>query len=196
LKDDDEWEEAPSKEQIASDAAIEKALTDNPVKAGDDMAAKLRNRAVDEARLGLAHNPVPKAPGGGLPPEPGWARLPDYVPKPATGFAVAQKRRRLTTAQVTERSAVLSHQQHLDKIAETVRGLIAEKPTRQRDERIGQALIAAQALLGRGEFDPWLTTIPMSRSAARRLVGAITNGFSSQSSKDNSPDITGCYVTK
>ena len=127
---------------------------------------------------------VPRAITGGRAQRPDWSevelRAPDYVPKAAAGFVVQSKRRRLTKDQIAKRSAVISTRQQLDKITETVRGLIAEKPTPYRDQRIGHALVAAQALLGRGEFDPWAENIPMSRSGARRIMSGlkIKNGSS------------------
>jgi hypothetical protein len=92
-------------------------------------------------------------------PEPGAY---DPAPKPVTGFAVTAKRGRPSNADIQKRQA----EWRLDKIAEALRSRLRDKRTPKRDAEVGALLVDAKALLSRGDWDAWIETLPISRSAS------------------------------
>jgi len=166
-----------TKAQMQHDAAVEEVIRNNPVKSPDDWAALLaRNQALDKLRGGRLGNPVP---GGRLPAddpdfiEPDWGHL-KYDPKPATGFAVTAKPRRLSTDEKARRRAELEKKAKLAGIVDTVRAHLEVRATPRRDGEIGALLREARELCERGAWDALIESIPMSRSASFAFLKATT----------------------
>jgi len=173
-------EELPeqTKEQLDHNAAVAEAIRNTPVKGGDDWAGQLaRNQALDKVRGGRAGNPVA---GGRLPEDdpdfikPDWGHL-KYDPKPATGFSVTAKRRRLSTEEIAKRRAQLEKQIKLLNIVAAIRERLSWRVTPRRDQEIGAHLREARELLDRGAWDAWIVSIPMSRSASFAFIKAASD---------------------
>ena len=177
-------EEAPEQTKAWAEyaAAVETAIRDTPIKGPDDWATQLaRNQALDKLRGGRTKNPVP---GGRLPEddpdfiEPDWGHL-KYDPKPASGFAVTAKRRRLSTEEIARRRAELETKQKLAKIVDELRALLSARVTPGRNKQIGTLLGEARGLLDeRGAWDTWIESIPISRAASYAFLKAASVGKS------------------
>lgn len=94
----------------------------------------------------------------------------DSAPKAATDFAITKKPCRLSKDEIQRRRDEVHRASEIDKLAETIKRLVNEHPTPQRDAELGSLLAGAKNLVGRGGFDGFVANLGISRSGAYRFM--------------------------